>query len=200
LGVDDKGTTRQSPDFKDPDDANPVTDTMTIERPDNGDRRRQPDDDARVIPIPEVDLDSVIDIRQNDDSDSTTGVERSGGDAELRLRAGSTRMTQSGSGMATTLELGQRSWSTRTAGRAPDGLMMSPGLGSRIQSAQATWWALVNWRQASGLVRSGRMTMAWAPRASRDMARDRYLPVLENWVTLESAMDREVTHAISTTE
>jgi len=80
LGVDHKSTAGQSPDFKDPDDASPITDVTTIERPDNGDRRRQPDNDARVISIPEVDSDSVIDIRQNDD-DRTTGVERSGGDA-----------------------------------------------------------------------------------------------------------------------
>ena len=57
------------------DDANPVTDTTTIDEPDNDDRFRRLHDDARVIPIPEVDSDSVIDIRQND----VSGVERSGG-------------------------------------------------------------------------------------------------------------------------
>jgi len=80
LGADDKGTAGQSPDYENLGDANPVMDTMTIERPDNDDRFRRLHDDARVIRIPEVDSDSVIDIRQNDD-DSTTGVERSGGDA-----------------------------------------------------------------------------------------------------------------------
>jgi len=80
LGVDDKGTAGQSPDFENLDDANPVTDTTTIDGPDNGDRQRQPHDDARVVPIPEVDSDSKIDIRQNDD-DKTAGVEWSGGDA-----------------------------------------------------------------------------------------------------------------------
>jgi len=80
LGIDDKGTAGQSPDYENLGDANSVTDTTTIERPDNNDRFRRPPDDARVIPILEVDSDSVIDITQNDD-DGTTGVEQSGGGA-----------------------------------------------------------------------------------------------------------------------
>ena len=51
MGVDDEGTAGQSPDFEISDDTNPITDTTTIDGPDNGDRRRQPNDDARVIPV-----------------------------------------------------------------------------------------------------------------------------------------------------
>ena len=190
--MDDKGTAGQSPDLEIPDDANPVTDTTTIDGPDNGDRRRRPHDDARVIPIPEVDSDSKTDLRQNDD-DKTAGVERSGGDAGVEASGLVNSDGTVEKGQGDDAGVGAMVLINSDSGRTPDGLKMSLGLGSRIQSAQATWWPLVNWREASGLMRSGRSGRVTT-------TRDRYLPVLENWIILESAMDREVTHAISTTE
>jgi len=186
------------------------------------DRLRRPQDDARVIPIPAVDLESVIDIRQNDDSDSITGVERSGGDAGVEASAlvnsdsavGFGQGDEAGVG-ATVLVNSDRGadagWSDEVAGI---GLMDSISSDNVVDVGQPEGgtgtgevWAHDDGMGTLGQQRHDMMTKGrypWVPATWQTTGKwwtsSGRLRVLENRVILESVMDREVTHAIPTTE